>query len=176
MTQDNKIFMDWSDKNAYEAHVEGRLGSFNNTIPEQAMKKYDSDDNWVSFASMLTDIRRVCPMQDLARTAADNFAADVFSYVATQPRSKLGNIADSTSDIEALLGVYDHENEEQSKFVENMQHLFYTFVRTGKMPHGKDVKTGMYTVDDEITTQAHYQNCDFWKSAQKIVPSFADLN
>lgn len=178
VSEDNRNFMNWTDKNAYQAHVESKLGSFNNTIPEDAMEHYDGD-NWVVYASMLTDIRRVCPLQELAKTAAANFEAKVYSYVATQPRSKLGDIADSTGDIEAILGVYELDSssaEQEQLFVDNMQHLFYSFVRSGRVPQDKDVLTGMYTVNDQITTHAHYRNCDFWKSTKNIVPSFADFN
>ena len=38
VTESNQEFMDWTDDDKFEAHVEGKLGSFNVTIPGQAMK------------------------------------------------------------------------------------------------------------------------------------------
>ena len=54
--------------------------------------------------------------------------------------------------------------------------MFYEFVSTGRMHQNKDVLAGVYTVGAEIATHAHYPNCEFWKSAQAIVPAFADYN
>ena len=106
---------------------------------------------------------------------AENFQAHVYSYVATQPRAKLHGVADSTSDIEAILGVYRSDGGDDA-YVANIQKMFYEFVSTGRMHQNKDVLAGVYTVGAEIATHAHYPNCEFWKSAQAIVPAFADYN
>ena len=39
VTESSQEFMDWTDDDKFEAHVEGKLGSFNITIPVQAMEK-----------------------------------------------------------------------------------------------------------------------------------------
>ena len=44
-----------------------------------------------------------------------------------------------------------------------MQRMFYQFVRDGSLPKEKDLTLGMYLVDDEITTQKEYPNCNFWE-------------
>ena len=122
----------------------------------------------------------------MATVASNNFVANVYSYVATQTRmSDLGNVADSTADIEAIFGLYEAQNEkvkhlffsltlisvfqrpvsfslQETKFVLNMQRMFYQFVRDGSMPQEKDLTLGMYMVDDSITTQKEYANCKFW--------------
>ena len=145
-----------------------------------------------------------CPLQDLASSLSDQFSAKVYSYVATQRRNKLDNIADSTSDIEAIFDMYQIDDDyqklagnedsanaemnkeeliagakvaaEQSAFVENIQDMFYTFVRTGTLPKGKDISQGMYTINTEIITQRNYPNCDFWKNTRSIVPTYANLD
>ena len=66
--------------------------------------------------------------------------------------------------------------DDQSKFVENMQNMFYTFVRTGVLPKGKDMSQGMYIVNKDIITQTPYPNCDFWKTTRSIVPTYANLD
>ena len=134
---------------------------------------------YYSFFSSVTDIRRVCPLQDLAKTAAKSFTGSrVYSYVANQPREKLHGITDSTSDVEAILGTYATSDVQASeaKYVKNVQEMFYTFVATGELPQNKDALEGVYTVGSEVATHAHYPNCDFWKSAQNIVPDYADFN
>ena len=87
VTESNQEFMDWTDDDKFEAHVEGKLGSFNVTIPGQAMELYNVSDHWQEYASMISDIRTVCPLQELAQYVSQNFVSKVFSYVATQKRA-----------------------------------------------------------------------------------------
>jgi len=179
VTESNQEFMDWTDDDKFEAHVEGKLGSFNVTIPGQAMELYNVSDHWQEYASMISDIRTVCPLQELAQYVSQNFVSKVFSYVATQKRAdSLGGIADSTIDVAAIFGVYETEDEEELKFITNMNDMFFTFVKTGILPKGEDLSfEKMYLVDSEIATQEMaYPKCDFWKEAQKIVPTYAALD
>lgn len=189
VTEDN-YKAEWDDDDKFTSHLELKFGSFNNvSIADKAKKLYakttteaggQQQSNWATLASMLTDIRRICPLQDLAKTISDNSAAKVYSYVATQTRSKVNGIADSTVDIEAIFGTFNMDNEakeQQEEFVNNMQDLFYTFVRSGEMPQNKDVTMGIYMVDGkEVSTQAEHPHCDFWKNSKGIVPQFAYLN
>ena len=57
------------------------------TIPGEALKLYNVSDHWQEYASMISDIRTVCPLQELADYVNSNFITDVYSYVATQKRS-----------------------------------------------------------------------------------------
>ena len=201
------------NKDSLGRRVETALGSFNTTIPEQAISRYNKylDDlpvekhvnkYWLTYASMLTDIKTVCPLQELASSLSKHFSSKVYSYVATQKRNKMDNIADSTSDIEAIFDMYEidddynkladkgesnEDNEamiegaklaaEQSLFVDKIQDMFYTYVRTGELPQGnRDMSQGMYMVNSQITSQKDYPNCDFWKSTKNIVPSYANLD
>lgn len=203
------------NKDSLGRRVETALGSFNTTIPEQAIKRYNEyldglpvdklvNKYWLAYASMISDIKTICPLQDLATSLSEQFSAKVYSYVATQRRNRLDNIADGTSDIEAIFDMYqidddyqklaDNEDSanaemnreeliagakvaaEQTAFVENIQDMFYTFVRTGTLPQGKDMSQGMYTINAEITTQRNYPNCDFWKNTRNIVPTYANLD
>jgi carboxylesterase type B len=177
VTADSKEFLDWSDTDKFEAHVESKLGSFNVSIPGSAMERYNVSDHWQEYASMISDIRTVCPLQELAQYVSGNFVADVYSYVASQKRQEpLGGIADQTVDIAAILGTYQTEDPEELKFIDNMNDMFFNFVNTGKLPKDQDLTKGMYIVDSEIKTQGSYPNCDFWKKAQQIVPTYAALD
>jgi hypothetical protein len=215
VTEQNKNDEDDWNENVLGRLVENALASFNKTVPEQAIKKYNEyldslstgkhvNKYWLIYSSMISDIKTICPLQDMATSLATLFDAKIYSYVATQKRNKLDNIADSTSDIEAIFDMYqiddayqklaDKKDEannnankealiagakvaaEQSKFVENIQDMFYTFVRTGSLPQGKDRTQGTYLVCSEIRTQKDYPNCDFWKNTKNIVPTYANLD
>jgi carboxylesterase type B len=174
---ETKEFLDWSDSNKYEGHVEGKLGSFNETLPTQVMELYNVSDHWQEYAFMISDIRTVCPVQELAQYATKHFVENVSFYVATQPKSdSLGGIADKNIDISAILGTYNTENPNEIQFIANIQNMFYTYIKTGKLPQDKDVHKGMYVVNDQINTQRNYPKCDFWKEAQDIVPNYASLD
>ena len=197
MTAQNKERIDWTNTDEFETHVESKLGSFNVTIPGQALKLYNVSDHWQEYASMISDIRTICPLQELANYVNSNFIADVYSYVATQKRSSgplegtlkifkiifkkypnftFSGIADSTIDISAILGTYQAETEDEKAFVSNMQKLFASFVTNGNLPEENDMNLGMYVVDKEINTQRSYPHCNFWKDALDIVPTYAALD
>jgi len=174
----NKERIDWTNTDEFETHVESKLGSFNVTIPGQALKLYNVSDHWQEYASMISDIRTICPLQELASYVNSKFTADVYSYVATQKRSSgpLEGIADSTIDISAILGTYQAETEDEKAFVSNMQKLFASFVTNGNLPEMINMNHGMYVVDKEVNTQRSYPHCDFWKEALDIVPTYAALD
>ena len=176
--------------------MESKLGSFNVTIPGQALKLYNVSDHWQEYASMISDIRTICPLQELASYVNSKFTADVYSYVATQKRSSgplegkqtpknikkpnltctISGIADSTIDISAILGTYQAETEDEKAFVSNMQKLFASFVTNGNLPEMINMNHGMYVVDKEVNTQRSYPHCIFWKDALDIVPTYAALD
>ena len=89
------------------------------------MDVYPGDDNWLRFASMLSDIRTVCPLMNLAEITSNSIVENVYTYVATQPRSGvMGGIADVSSDTSAIFDVYNSKNEAEKMFVQNMQDIF----------------------------------------------------
>merc|ERR1711992_21028 len=141
----NKERIDWTNTDEFETHVESKLGSFNVTIPGQALKLYNVSDHWQEYASMISDIRTVCPIQELAQYVSLNFVSKVFSYVATQKREdSLGGIADKTIDIAAIFGTYETDNEDELKFIDNMKEMFFTFVKIGSLPKNEDLASAMY--------------------------------
>ena len=63
----------WNDTNAYSARVEAKLGGFNISLPNKTLELYNAksgEDNYIAYASMISDIRTVCPLQELANTAS----------------------------------------------------------------------------------------------------------
>ena len=99
-----------------------------------------------------------------------NFVLCSFNFVT--------GIADNMIDVAAIFGTCETEDEEELKFINNMNDMFFTFVKTGTLPKGEDLSfEKMYLVDSEIATQEMaYPKCDFWKEAQKIVPTYAALD
>ena len=182
VTTDNYVLMNWSDTNAFQAHVESKLGSFNVSLPAAALDLYESltigsSDNWHKYSTMLTDIRTVCPLQKLAQVASVNSVANVYAYVVTQPRSGvLGGIADSTSDVSAIFGTYDPKTTDERAFVANIRDMFYGFVAGGTLPQNKDITLGMYTIDTTIRMQRDCPQCDFWENSDEIVPMYKRLD
>ena len=64
-----------------------------------------------------------------------NFVANVYSYVVTQRRtSNAGDVADSNIDLAAIFGAYGAHTISETKFRDNMERIFYTFVRSGALP------------------------------------------
>ena len=57
--------------------MRGRLDPFNATIGAEALELYNSSvfmgDNFMKFATMVSDVRSVCPLQDLAMVIQNQF-------------------------------------------------------------------------------------------------------
>ena len=63
----------WNDTDAFSARVEAKLGGFNISLPNKTLELYNAnsgEDNYIAYASMISDIRTVCPLQELANTAS----------------------------------------------------------------------------------------------------------
>ena len=48
-------------------------------------------------------------------------------------------IADSTIDVAAIFGTYETLDEEELKFIQNMNDMFFTFCKTGLLIKGEDL-------------------------------------
>ena len=55
------------------------------------------------------------------------------------PFNFVTGIANSTIDAAAIFGIFETENEEELKFINNMNDIFFTFVKTGLFPKGEDL-------------------------------------
>ena len=141
------------------------LSTFSADLALQAIDKYKnvSGGNWKKYIQMVSDIRTVCPLVKRAQDMRQ-YTVNTDVYVATQERSSSkGNIADGYSDIEAILGNYQTQNENQKKFVENMQTLLYRFVKNNIMPSDKE-----YGIKDR--TKWRFAESDFTNSEEGSGP------
>jgi hypothetical protein len=115
---------------------------------------------------MVSDIRTICPLQDLAQ------AAGAPLYVATQPRPALefGAVADSSADLAAIFDSFPRQSNEDDLYVDNMQNLFYSFVKSGSY------FGGVRLVGSQLTDKNSLENCAFWRETEaKIVPTYAKV-
>jgi hypothetical protein len=130
------------------------------------MCRYNSSNNWVDYMSMVSDIRTICPLQELSK------AASAPVYIATQPVPGLpyGPVADSSADLAAIFGTFPRQSNADSLYVDNMQNLFYSFVKSHAY------FSGLRVVGSELTDRASWDNCAFWRDTEaKIVPNYGKM-
>merc|ERR1711981_603324 len=111
---------------------------------------------------MVSDIRTVCPLRQFAKNFRESFSASEVSFYVNQEANPLeederGNVADSSTDISAIFGLY-----EDASFGEKLQSKFFQFV-TGKIDKlGDDV-----TVFDEEDVKDSDEKCS--KICEKVL-------
>ena len=124
--------------------------------------RYNTSNNWVDYMSIVSDIRTICPLSNLAAQISAPM------YVATQPRdnAELGNIADKSADLAAIFATSDDD----IPFQDNVRTMFYEFVREGTSFEG------MRLVGAEIEPVESLENCDFWQEVEsQIVPAYGKI-
>ncbi|XP_037071517.1 neurotactin-like [Pollicipes pollicipes] len=166
---------DWNVSSVAESYVATTLGTFPGGLRSRATALYlrPGTDPWSQIATMVSDVRTVCPLLAAARQASSHFTNRVYFYLAAQKRlGSTGYIADSRSDIEAILGVYRPATAEQRRFVDNMQSMFYRFVREGRLPLDATAGSKMYVVDDGIGTVDGHPSCRLWDQSG-LYPQYA---
>ena len=149
--------------------MESSLGSFDVSLATGALEIYNSSNNWLEYISMVSDIRTVCPLRQFVSNFKQNFSASEVSFYIAQETSPLtddetGNVADSSTDISAIFGLY-----EDQEFGANLQKKFFQFV-TGEI----DKLSADVTVFDKEDVKDNDERCSFWtNTTEKIVPQFA---
>lgn len=115
--------------------------------------RYNTSNNWIDFTSMVSDIRTVCPLLDLAnRTNAP-------MYLATKQRAtEFGLVADSTSDIAAIFS-----DASEDAFNKNMKTMFFDFVKKGES------FSGIKVVENDVKNVESLENCDFWRESDPLL-------
>ena len=160
---------DWNNTDQVESIVESSLGSFDVSIASGALELYNSSNNWLEYISMVSDIRSVCPLQYFAKNFRDNFTASTVSFYVNHEASLLdedetGNVADSSTDISAIFGLYEEKN-----FGQELRKSFFEFV------HEKiDKMVDDVTEFGKSDSSSLNERCSFWlKTSNEIVPQFA---
>ena len=160
-------YLNWNDTNKFSTYLESKLGSFGPSLSREVIDRYfrPESTSWQTYASLLSDVRTICPLYYTTTARADPFAkSPVYFYVVKQRKqSGIGYVADANADISAIFGLYNAETREEKKFVQNMEKMFYDFVEKSKLPEGDiDVTKSIYLIDENIQKIFTYPNCDFW--------------
>jgi carboxylesterase type B len=165
----NYQLYDWNNTDQVESIVESSLGSFDVSLSTGALELYNSSNMWLDYISMVSDIRTVCPLRQFAKNFRESFSASKVSFYVTQEANPLeedesGNVADSSTDISAIFGLY-----EDASFGLKLQSKFFQFVTGNIDKLGDDVM-----VFDEEDVKDSDAKCSFWiKTSDEIVPKFA---
>ncbi|PSN39532.1 hypothetical protein C0J52_12388 [Blattella germanica] len=158
-----------------ESHVKASVvGS--KGLTEEALQRYGKD--WPGLIAMISDIRTMC-IRDSIRTVCPlrylsqqgNTTIPFYLVNHTRDSSERGDkLADVSVDVEAILGLYNEENESDKRFVKAMQKLFYNFVKQGEV---KDMDTfgsiQTLMIDEKVIKHNNFSNCDLW-FGNDIVP------
>lgn len=134
-------------------------------LADEALRRYNS--TLEGLASMISDIRVVCPLFTVALQHPS-----IPFYVVTQPRGAAG-LADVDSDAAAILGTYAARTSEEKRHVSAMQQLFNHYVWHGEVVQAaREIKTKILLVGQDVLPVQNYSNCNFWIS-KDIVPRYA---
>uniref|UniRef100_A0A1B6C9Q9 Uncharacterized protein n=2 Tax=Clastoptera arizonana TaxID=38151 RepID=A0A1B6C9Q9_9HEMI len=115
---------------------------------------------------MITDIRTLCPLLNMARKIPN---ATTF-YVVNQNRE---DNTDVGIDVEAILGRYQGTSTVTRQYVKAMRQLFFRFINFDTLSEGKNNK--LLLIDRDAHVVNEYKNCDFWIS-RGIVPLYGKID
>ncbi|XP_049810847.1 neurotactin isoform X1 [Schistocerca nitens] len=157
-------YKDWQINNETVKQLEqsevGQKG-----LAEEAVRRYGT--SWPGIASLVSDIRTVCPLLHLARQTVP----PIPFYVVKQPR---GEIADVDVDVDAILGRYIPRNTEQRRYVTAMQQVFYRFVAQGELRR-REGGQQVLLIEQDANPSNEYPDCDMWLS-KDIVPRYGRVD
>ncbi|XP_034247007.1 neurotactin isoform X3 [Thrips palmi] len=148
-------------------------------VAEDAINRYNA--TWSGLASLVSDIRTVCPLNAMAT----KMPTSAYFYVATFPISVSKSedeleyqepLAELGIDVAAIMGRVEGATPEERRYITAMQQLFYQFVRFGELHHGSERYSGrVLVVDQDTLPKNEYPNCNFWIQ-KDIVPRFGHRN
>lgn len=162
----SKLFLryfNWTSE-VVKRHVNKSMIGEKNLV-DKALKLYNA--SYEGLASMITDIRTICPLLALSEERSD-----IPFYVVTQAHGD-NQIADVDSDISAILGRYEPKTPEQRRYVAAIQQFFYHYVWHGDVPQASSKKKLMILdVGQDVLPVKEYPNCKFWKD-EGFIPRYA---
>ncbi|CAG7721119.1 unnamed protein product [Allacma fusca] len=172
-------YLNWNDTGKFSDYLESKLGTFGTSLSREVQDRYFRPEStpWQQFASLLSDVRTICPLYYSTTFLANQFRTErAYFYVVTQRKhSPIGLVADANADIAAILGVYEAQTREEKLYAKNMEKLFYGFVEKGKFPDDHDVTKSIYLVDESIQKIFTYPNCDFWHQ-HNFYPNYSRID
>lgn len=155
------MFLDWELNNDTRVQLDRSILGQKGLVDE-VIRRYGT--SWPGIASLVSDIRTVCPLLHLARQTVPFTPF----YVVKQPHHD--GIADVDADVAAILGHYGPRTPAQRRYVTAMQQCFLRFVREGQVR--KSAKEfPVLLIGQDANPSQEYPNCDLWFS-KDIVPRY----
>ena len=170
----NYQFSSWNDTDQTAAIVEGSLGSFSGELPAAAMEQYSGLGDWTEYISMVSHVRTVCPLEELAARMRTDLAFPAVSfYTSAEARLgdeglETGNVADGGMDVGAVLGLL---GDQSSRFQDSLQRKFLSFVKghLGKLSKGVMV----FGQGSRMARRESLERCGFWRdTVDTVVPAY----
>lgn len=164
----NYKLYDWNNTDSVDSAIENNLGSFDVSLSSAAMKLYNESCNWSKYISIVSDIRTLCPINNLATNFTKLYSDSFVSfYVAKEDNpadsNGSGHVADSTTDIAAIFDMFpDHS------FGTNLRRKFYQFVKGYIQKLTPEV-----VVFDKSNSKFSDEKCRLWQNGtNSLVPKY----
>ena len=155
-------------------------------VGEAALERYSEvvTNPWLLLTTLVSDATTTCPALAAAASQARTIThtrrtphttTPVYAYLATHARaSRLGTLADGTTDLEALLGLLPAHSAADGRFAHNLQELFYRFVADGVLERhmATPAQLGVYLVGEEVRVQRSRPLCDHWTNSSHLGSRF----
>lgn len=176
---------------AYDKHVHNKLDPFStdaNGIATSALIFYSHHRTpEYQLTSMVSDIRALCPLNDLLKVVASKYDAPVYRYVVQRlPDEKIESenaamYAFHNVDLYAFFDTLSNFAESTSlkdmSFKKVLQSTVLEFVRTGKLDGWQLYPTGLAVLSDsrDLLGTFYQDKCEFWR-AKDFLEKFAWMN
>lgn len=158
----------------------------------QALQLYPhKEDAEYQLTSMITDIRSICPTEDLVNAMSRSFESPIYRYVVTstpsKPINQNGYIKKYAYKGWDLLNFFyttpfylDTYTRQDEKFSDNLRKAVFEFVHDGKISRWNDWQiypesTALLHSQMQFVTKYHERECRFW-GRQGFVPEFTWIN
>lgn len=167
--------MPWSEA---VQHVTRSLQNFSEELTNEASERYflnDEESNPLQIARMISEVRTLCPLFQLARRARKRFKNIVQAYTTSHlPTYRTFNGPAYLLDIAAIFNqmpiLLGKTSPEDIEFSNSLQNLFFKFVRTTRFgsSHRKNEHAHVHTYLDIAgqrivpSYKSHHPHCDLW--------------
>lgn len=139
-----------------------------------------------SLASMVSDMRVICPVDEMVKVAANSSRLPVYRYIASIFAEKRfsasgiqKNYAYSGIDVDAFFNAdSEMSTHKDESFTTVMRDIVYGFVRNGSVHDWDTFPHSTYNVSmgvERIAPRFESQECNFWRT-NWFFPSYAWMN
>lgn len=184
--------MSWSD---FSEYVKEKLDTIDTNLTEAALQSYikiNSSSPVFQFHTMVSDIRTICPLENLTESLGRALQEPVYWYVADYVPSSSIQVSNSSAsvqmavhgvDVISIFGLLDQYitpfKDDDKMFQKNVQELFFNFVHHGTPKIGSETLMSsefFNTVSTEVLSKmTPYKNCQIWRNAG-LYPMYAKMN